>query len=471
MKRFAVWVTKCKRLISGSLTAKTFLVLLALLLIICLATYLFLGLFLPFANEQQSRRLLDEKSEGLIAELRGSTGPESGKLLLSFIRGTGAELQLLNETREPIDLFTFAPANDERMTGREYPFRFIGSAKEFILVVHYNPERAEEIARAISQSTLWVGGVILLLSVVSALLFSRYASRPIIRMSRIASHIAELDFSWYCPDLRDDEIGVLAKSLNELSDKLSAALSALRRRNLSLSYEVELEKERERRQLLFFSAVSHELKTPVSIALGQLEGMQAGIGVYKDREKYLGRCAEILRSLDSFIREMLSVSHMDVSGKKIEAPVNVSELLQSAIDECLPLAEPNAINVVCGIEPGIFILGDGALLRKALVNVVGNAAIYSPKDGQIEVSLIRKDEEVRLDITNSPAHIGAEHLPYLFDAFYRADQGGGVAGQGSGLGLYITRMILEGHGSPHGIENYRDGVRFSAVFQRHTNST
>lgn len=115
-------------------------------------------------------------------------------------------------------------------------------------------------------------------------MFSRHTTKPIIRISGIADRIANLDFSWYCPDLRGDEIGVLSQSINELSDKLHNALDEIRRRNDRLEDEILLEKERERRRMLFFSGVSHELKTPIAVVIGQLEGMQSQIGVYKDRE-------------------------------------------------------------------------------------------------------------------------------------------------------------------------------------------
>ena len=85
---------------------------------------------------------------------------------------------------------------------------------------------------------------------------------------------------------RTDEIGMLAGNLNELSGRLSAALDELKNANAMLLEDVAREKELESRQLAFFSAVSHELKTPITILKGQLQGMLYHVGGYKDRWRF-----------------------------------------------------------------------------------------------------------------------------------------------------------------------------------------
>ncbi len=466
MKQFAAWAIAYKKKINKSLNSKTFLLLLLLLLAICTMTYTLISLFLPFINERQSRSELDIRSKALVEQLRQGSALESLELFVHFIQDTGADVYLLDENYQQINPFTFNIVDKTIQPGQEYPFRFEGSDKEYILIVHFNPARSEEIKNAIWRSLPWVGGLILSMSLAGAFFFSRYATRPIVRMSKVAANIAELDFSWYCPDLREDEIGVLAKSINELSDKLNEALLSLRRQNSSLENEIALEKERDCKRLLFFSAVSHELKTPIAIVIGQLEGMLAGIGVYKDRQKYLARSAEILRSLDRFIKEIISVSYIDISEKQVYEPVNLSELLDSMLEDSQNLMESRSIQLKIEMDPRIFIIGDAALLKKGLKNVLDNSVIYSPEGGMVTVLLVRNQNQAKLTIANSGAHIDSEHLPHLFEAFYRGDRHTGSGYRhGSGLGLYITRMILDSHKAAHGIENYEAGVMFKATFQ------
>ncbi|MDE7274533.1 MAG: HAMP domain-containing histidine kinase [Lachnospiraceae bacterium] len=444
-----------------NLTLKTFLLLLLLSLTILLSAYGCIWLFLPYASQTLSPHRLERQTQQFVSSLWAAHKSDSEPLFVNFIRQTGADISLLDQSGEAVSPFTLEKTTAEPVRGNRYPFRFADSDEEYVLVTRYNPLRSDEIADAVRKSIPFIALLVILLSSVSAFAFSRYTTKPIIRISRIADRIANLDFSWYCPDLRDDEIGVLSQSINELSDKLHAALDEIRRRNDFLEDAILMEKERERRRMLFFSGVSHELKTPIAVVIGQLEGMQAQIGVYRDREKYLARSAEILQSLNDFIREVLLVSHMDMKTEPETATVNLSEMLESLIAGYIDYAEPLSIAFSKEIEPAIFTCGDEMLLKKALGNVVGNAVAHSPEHSRVLIRLSRADNKVKLTIVNTNAHIDEKDLPHLFEAFYRADKS---ARYGSGLGLYITRMILESYQVSHSIENTEDGVAFTAVF-------
>ncbi|MDE6619506.1 MAG: HAMP domain-containing protein, partial [Lachnospiraceae bacterium] len=312
-----------------NLTLKTFLLLLLLSLTILLSAYGCIWIFLPYANQKHAQRSLDQQTEQFVSSLWTAQKGDSEPLFVSFIRQTGADISLLDQSGEAVSPFTFEKTTAGTIQGNRYPFRFVDSDDEYVLITQYNPLRSDEIADAVRKSIPFITFLVILLSSVSAFAFSRYTTKPIIRISRIADKIANLDFSWYCPDLRDDEIGILSRSINELSDRLHTALDEICRRNNFLEDAILMEKERERRRMLFFSGVSHELKTPIAVVIGQLEGMQAQIGVYKDREKYLARSTEILQSLNNFIKEVLLVSHMDMKTEPAEHTVNLSEMLES----------------------------------------------------------------------------------------------------------------------------------------------
>ncbi len=113
------------------------------------------------------------------------------------------------------------------------------------------------------------------------------------------------------------------------------------------------------------------------------------------------------------------------------------------------------------IQPDFHYAGDGRLLKKAFSNVIGNAAAYSPAGATIIVSL----RDGVFTVENTGVHIAQEDLKRIFTPFYRVDKSRNRNSGGSGLGLYITKAILEHHGIPHKLENTESGVRFTAVFR------
>lgn len=449
------------------LTVRTFALLASISMAISIIAFLCMRVAVPYAGKSRSQRLLAKETERLISELRITEKQNSEPLFTDFIRATGSFLFLLDGEKIPVSPYTFQRTDTEVCNTEGFPFRFANSNEDYILITQYDSSRSEELTRAILGSIPFVAVTAVILCLIGAWFFSKHNTQPIIRIGKIADRMANLDFSWYCPDIRNDEIGMLSRSINEMSDKLCSAINELNQRNIMLTDEIALEKERERRRMLFFSGVSHELKTPIAVVIGQLEGMQAGIGVYKDREKYLARSSEILSSLSSLIKEVLSISQLDISEETELCPIDISYEVKVLTEEYSDYAQENSILISADIQDDIIVNGDKRLLKKAFGNIIGNAVSHTPDSGSV---LIRLTNETcaMLVVENSPAHIGEEHLPHLFEAFYRADHS---MEHGSGLGLYITRMIFEKYNIAYKIDNTSDGVRFTVKFDNSTQKT
>ena len=327
--------------------------------------------------------------------------------------------------------------------------------------------RAENLAvRALAQIAPWLLLALLFFSFLCALFYSRYITRPIVRLSDIAEKMARLDFGWECGDSRKDEIGKLGRSLNEMSGRLSAALKELEAANQALRGEMEREREQERKRTAFFSAASHELKTPVTILKGQLSGMLEGVGVYRNREKYLLRSLQITGRMEGLIREMLSISRLETDAVPKQETVNLSDLVKRQLDCGRELLEQRAQRLLSQITPGITVTGNASLLEKAVGNLFSNAALYSPAGAEIRVYCAAREGHPVLIMENTGVQIGEEALPRLFDAFYREEGSRNRSTGGSGLGLYLVRLILQQHGAECAIENTADGVRVTVRFPR-----
>ncbi|MDD3796615.1 MAG: HAMP domain-containing sensor histidine kinase, partial [Lachnospiraceae bacterium] len=347
-----------------------------------------------------------------------------------------------------------------------YPFTFSNQKETYTLCITPPLTRANQTLQALGQVAPWLLGIMLLFSMLGALFYSRWITRPIVRISDISRKMAGLDFSLRCSERREDEIGVLADNLNEMSDHLSAALQNLRTANAALQQDMEREREIERQRLAFFSAASHELKTPVTILKGQITGMLESVGVYQDREKYLAKSLQVTGRMEGLIREILTVSRMETNGFECNLrKMDLGELTrqQIALDAELIMQKELQLNI--DLPLGIFVSADPALMRKALDNILSNAVFYAPERAELKVKLETKEEQVILQVENGGSRIPEEALPRVFDAFYRAEGSRNRRTGGSGLGLYIVRMILERHGAQYTIENTEDGVRFTMILK------
>ncbi|MCR5337642.1 MAG: HAMP domain-containing histidine kinase [Lachnospiraceae bacterium] len=437
-----------------NLTIKIFL---AFFVISCIVTgelFLLLSLFIPYSDTERNKAYIKAESESLAARCLNLEKDEAQEDIYRFASASGAYVKLreYDETLQEQGGDTFY-----------YPLKFSDTDKEYVLLVTCSGERTALFKNAMQKSLPLVLLIAVLVSFIFAKFFSYHTKKPIVRMSKIAERMAEQDFGWYCPDERDDEIGVLAKSLNRLSDELSSALTKLNDKNLYLKNEISLEKEKERRRMLFFSGVSHELKTPISVVIGQIEGMQEGIGVYKDRDKYLEKCKETLRGLIDFINEILLVSHIDVAEADSTKHVMLDALLDEEIAFYDSLITEKKIELSYEVPDRIPFRGDEKLLQKAVGNILGNAFTYTPEGGKVKVKLQETQDRVILSVENGPAHIDEQHLPHLFEAFYRADASNK---DGSGLGLYISGMVFEMCGAEYEIRNLEDTVVFTVIQEK-----
>lgn len=326
--------------------------------------------------------------------------------------------------------------------------------------------RAENLAvRALAQIAPWLLLALLIFSLLCALVYSRYITRPIVRISAIAGKMAELDFHWECGGQRRDEIGSLERSLDQMAHRLSASLCDLEEANRALRGEVEREKELDRQRMAFFSAASHELKTPVTILKGQLSGMLEGVDVYRDRDKYLLRSLQVTGRMENLIQEMLAISRMETGSAVIrQDPVDLSAVLrtQTALDA--DLLEQRGQRLISSLAPRIMVTGDNSLLGKAVGNLLSNASLYSPEGAEIRVWCGMMQDRPAFTVENTGAHISEDALPHLFEAFYREEGSRNRKTGGSGLGLYLVRMILERHHAACTIENTEDGVRAIVLF-------
>jgi two-component system sensor histidine kinase VanS len=234
-------------------------------------------------------------------------------------------------------------------------------------------------------------------------------------------------------------------------------------RKITKPLEDEIIRERtiEENQRLFFSAASHELKTPIAAARALVEGMIANVGDYRDHGKYLRECMKTLDSQSQLVSEVLEIVKLsEKENAPVMAPLNLAELGNAVLAEHTPIAVQHGLKIE-GEFPSVSVFAEKNLLRLALSNVIANAVQNTPPNGTIIIKAQGK-KDLRLSIANTGAQIPEEVLSglLLFEPFYRLDAARTAHNSHSGLGLAIVKKALDCMGFPFALENSGEGVVF-----------
>ena len=465
------------RKIKSKLSVKVFLITSMLMVACCSVTYLCIAHFAPYiyshdlAEVEELADMLSEELSHIPKEevqyfIQGYndilTKQYDDEFAFHLFQNSGNEIALsdLNE-------FTGNKIDDYKSTDttREYEISFADSTEAYILLLAKNTNKESQVVLALQKTLPILSVAILLVSVIAAFFYTWYMTKPIKKISKLSKQMADMDFSGLCPTNRTDEIGVLSHSLNDLSKKLAAALSELQEANQKLQADIDMERRLEKQRVEFFAAASHELKTPITIIKGQLQGMLYQVGRYKDRETYLAQSLEITDTLGKMVQELLTISRLDTPGYTCKkSNLNLSNLINDRLTAFEDLFMQKDLTVEQSISPEVYILGDMQLLQKALDNLLGNAAAYSEAGNQIIVKLWEENEKVNLTIENTGAHIPDEAISKLFEPFYRIDQSRNRQTGGTGLGLYIVKTILNLHEAKIEVTNTLQGVIVSTQF-------
>jgi signal transduction histidine kinase len=286
--------------------------------------------------------------------------------------------------------------------------------------VHVN---GGNVARGVLSAGLVVAAVLLGLATV----FSRRITRPISRLTAAARTMAEGDLSVRVAGNRVREINELAEAFNSMAGSIEAA-------------------DGQRRQLT--ADVAHELRTPLSIIKGRLEGMQDG--VYATTPEQIKLLLDETALLERLIEDLRILAQADAGQLPLYMePVQIEVVVRSVARAFAPQAE--AVGVMLRVEPGASLPelhADPQRISQVLGNLVSNALRHTPSGGTITLRawVVPGDAgHVHVSVQDTGVGITPEDLPRIFDRFWKADRARSRSG-GAGLGLAIARRIVEAHG-------------------------
>ncbi len=299
------------------------------------------------------------------------------------------------------------------------------------------------------QTLMYTTLIALVVSVMLSFVFSRWFTQPISRMERVAQRLSDGDYRVRTALRQKDELGSLAQSMDVLAQRLEDA----RERDEALK----------KQQQQFFSTISHELRTPVTVIRGSVEALRDGIVTAPGEVRaYHDQMLRESRWLQQLIRDLLELSRLQNAEFTLEsAPLQLSELLGDVAMSAHALCESRGVALNCR-EPlrDYAFTGDYARLRQMLLAVVDNAVKFTPAGRSVRLWL--DDEQPVIGIADEGMGIAPDELPHIFDRF-RSTRSANA--EGTGLGLAIASETASRHGVRIHVESQPDrGTVFLFAF-------
>jgi len=369
--------------------------------------------------------------EGVQANIDQASFLIGGQVVLADVQGRIVAASQPALIGQPV---TTATAGD---LGTEIPVLASGGAIAGTVYVGRSSAQKRADTAFLTSVTLALGAAGLLVALLAAglgVLLARSISRPLAEMGQAAARIAQGDYQVRVPPGRD-EVGALAEAFNRMAEGMGGV-------------------ERVRRELV--ANVSHDLRTPLTVIRGYLEGLRSGrIADRRSAEMaFEAMYGEVARLL-VLVEDLRQVASLDAAVPGLERePVTADALATTALGRIEPLAVAKSVKLINEVPRDLApVLADPGRLGQALYNLLENAVRHTPAGGQITISAGQTAAhnggvgQLWLAVRDNGDGISAEHLPHIFERFYRADPArSSQRERGSGLGLTIAKGIVDVHG-------------------------
>jgi two-component system OmpR family sensor kinase len=297
-------------------------------------------------------------------------------------------------------------------------------------------------ARQLGASLLaTLAGVAIAVGILGTLLSfgaARAALGPLRHAADTAEHVTQSSLAdridYHGPD---DEVGRLVHAVNSMLDRLEQAFGEQRR---------------------FVADASHELRTPLAVIAGHLEIVGAHDLTPHEHAEELALVSDEVGRMGRLVDDLLALARLEAGPRRPFQPVELATLLQEVSAKARVLGDRD-IEVAAPVE--VWVCGDPDGLMQAVLNLVGNAFAHTRTGGLVRMSVSAKGDDAVLEVADDGPGIRREDLPRVFDRFYRAHGPRGATTGGSGLGLAVTRRIVELHEGSVSVSNRPEG---GAVF-------
>lgn len=282
---------------------------------------------------------------------------------------------------------------------------------------------SEILIRTVITAMLWV----MFAALLTVYFISEKITAPLKKISKAAKEFAKGNFKVRVPVHGNDEIAQLSESFNNMAEDLE-------------NYE--------KTRSSFIANISHDLRTPMTSISGFIDGILAGAIPPEKHNYYLSIVATEVKRLSRLVSSLLEISKFEAGEKKLTmTEFDICEMARQIVISFEKKIDEKRLDVDFDCDDfNISVKADKDSIHQILYNICDNAVKFSREGGKYIISIKQKGKQVFVSVYNEGQGIDADDLPFIFDRFYKSDKSRGLDKTGVGLGLYISKTIIEAHG-------------------------
>lgn len=263
-------------------------------------------------------------------------------------------------------------------------------------------------------------------------IFSNYLAKPILALTKASQRIADGETSHTITLNRTDEFGTLALSLNRMAERLQEDNKRLIETN--------------ERQKQFYADIAHEIRNPLHTISGALEMLELDALPPEKKTKFLKSARNQAERMNRLFQDLMTLQKSDLDPSFIHMrPFRIMEVIETLEQAYQQIAADKGLDFHTKGDD-ICVLGDPSKIEQVLDNLISNAIKYTP-DGSILIEWYQTGKMLSIAVSDTGIGIHADHVPRLFDRFYRTDKARSRDQGGTGLGLAVVKSILDAHHS------------------------
>lgn len=324
----------------------------------------------------------------------------------------------------------------------------------------------KETVRISNDLLLIIGVLMIIIAAVIASIIANKFTKPILQLNRITKRMANLDFSQrYRISDTEDEINMLGRNINEMSDKLELTINRLQSNNSKLEQNIEEKSKIDEMRKQFISDVSHELKTPIALIQGYAEGLIENVNSDEESRKFY---AEVIldesNKMDQMVKRLLELMKLEYQERKFnDTEFDLTELIKEELRRNTVVLKENNIKVEFEDNKKIKVYADQEYIEQVVSNYLTNAIKHvEEKNGEKKIIIRTEDkkDKIRLFAYNTGENIPKEYMNKIWGRFFKVDSSRNRNQGGTGIGLALVKAIMNNYNNEYGVENHENGVEF-----------